>query len=366
MIDTDNIVQKLTDALAGMAEITAIYTSKREILFKANPLIDLTAFKPTLQSHLALCGYKPEILAIQPLLVVRLRSLEIERSKNIPWLNMILFLITVITTILTGASYNGIEMSTIPSLIIDNPLQVFYRGLPFSISLLSILLCHEFGHYTASRIHGVNVSLPYFIPAFWFSPIGTFGAFIKSKSAFINKRQLLDIGAAGPLSGLVIAIIVYSIGIASSSILPAPKDISGVMTMGDSLLNASITYIIKGPVPEGQAIFFNSVAFAGWVGILVTMLNLLPIGQLDGGHIIYALFGKKQKFLANAVFIILIALSFVWMGWAFWLIIAIFMKPAHPPTVMDELPLGPGRKFVGYLSIAVFIICFIPVPFALA
>lgn len=363
-INTDSIVQRLTDALAGLAEITAVYTSKKEILFKATPVVSLEGMQASLQSRLNISGYKPELLAISPMLVVRLRSLEIEKSKKFPWLNLILFLVTGVSTIMAGALNENIDFISNPRMLLDDPINIFYRGLPFAISLLGILLFHEFGHYTASRIHGVNVSLPYFIPAFMISPIGTFGAFIKSKSAFINKRQLLDIGAAGPLSGLVIAIIVFSIGIGGSKVMPMPTDMTGAMAIGDSLLNMAITYIVKGPIPEGQTVFYNSVAFAGWVGIFVTMLNLLPIGQLDGGHIIYALFGQKQKYLANIVMVALIALSFVWLGWAFWLIMTLILKPAHPPTVMDELPLGPGRKLVGYLSIAVFILCFIPVPFA--
>jgi membrane-associated protease RseP (regulator of RpoE activity) len=224
-------------------------------------------------------------------------------------------------------------------------------------------LVHEFGHYIAGRIHGVNMSLPYFIPAP--TLIGTMGAVIKSRSAFINRKQLLDVGAAGPLAGLVVSIIVFAVGVYHSPIREMPENVNGLMMVGDSLLNSFMVTIIKGPVPDNYTLIFNSVAFAGWVGLLVTMLNLLPIGHLDGGHIVYALIGKKQRHIASLILIGLLILSFYWTGWIFWIIFGILLRPAHPPTLLDEIPLGKGRIFVGYLSLAVFVLCFMPVPFSI-
>jgi membrane-associated protease RseP (regulator of RpoE activity) len=247
-------------------------------------------------------------------------------------------------------------------LILKEPLAIIFGGLPFSLSLLAILVFHEFGHYFASRYHKVNVTLPYFIPAPpGITIIGTFGAFIKSKSAFINKRQLLDVGAAGPLAGLAISIIVLAIGIKSSTVQPMTDEITGIF-FGESLLFKFITYLIKGPVEGENVLIISSVGFAGWVGLLVTMFNLIPMGQLDGGHIAYALFGKRQKSIAIVALIALAILTFYWQGWLVWLFIGLLLNLKHPPTVMDEVPLGTGRKIVGLLSIIAFIVCFVPAP----
>jgi membrane-associated protease RseP (regulator of RpoE activity) len=227
------------------------------------------------------------------------------------------------------------------------------------------MLFHEFGHYIASRKHNVDVTLPFFIPAPFPSLIGTLGAVIRSKSAFINRRQLLDIGAAGPLAGLVVAFVVLIIGIGSSSYIPIADAGPNTIAMGESLLYNGLEYLIKGPAPENQALLLNSVAVAGWAGLLITMINLMPIGQLDGGHITYALFGRRQKYLAWASIAGLAVLSFYWIGWGVWLVISIFIKPYHPPTIMDEIELGTGRKIIGYLCILAFILCFMPVPLSL-
>jgi membrane-associated protease RseP (regulator of RpoE activity) len=293
-------------------------------------------------------------------LVVRMRTAEAVERIRFPWVNLILFLLTGITTILAGALQEDVGFITNPGILLHNPLAVIRAGLPFSLSLLAILLFHEFGHYTAARLHKVNVTLPYFIPAP--TLLGTFGAFIRSKSAFMNKKQLLDVAAAGPLAGLVISIIVLVIGMGSSSFVPLQNHGGTDMYFGGSVLHKLIVYLIKGPTPSGYVFLPSSIAFAGWVGLLVTMFNLLPIGQLDGGHIMYALFGKYQKYLAYVAMLGLLALSFLWSGWAIWLFISILLKPAHPPTLMDDIPIGRGRRLAGYLSIIAFILCFMPTP----
>jgi len=354
-----NIALQMADALVGLAEITAVFVSRKEILVKGTPVIPLSSKIGEIESRLAHMGYGIEIVSTDPALVVRLSSLEVTRGRRFPWLNMLLFLVTCISTILAGALQEGIDIFGNPSFILKNPLRVFMAGLPFSLSLLIILLFHEFGHYIAARMHRVNVTLPYFIPAP--NIIGTFGAFIKSKSAFMDRKQLLDVAAAGPLAGLVIAIIVLTVGTMHSPIVPIPEG-SSAMLFGDSLLHRLITALVKGPIPGGHALMLNSVAFAGWVGLLVTMFNLLPIGQLDGGHIMYALFGKAQKGLAYLAMLGLLVLSYWWSGWAIWLILTFLMRPVHPPTLLDEVPIGPWRRSLGYLSIAAFILCFMPVP----
>jgi membrane-associated protease RseP (regulator of RpoE activity) len=357
-----DIAQRIGESLSDIIDVAAVYTSRREILVKGSPLSESPRMKPEIESRLAGFSSEVEILSTHPSLVIRLRPLETTKSRAFHWPNVILFGLTVLTTLTTGAIMEGADWIANPGLIVNDPLRIVLAGLPFSVSLLSILLFHEFGHYIAARIHGVRVSLPYFIPAPpGISPFGTFGAVIKSKSAFLNKRQLLDVAAAGPLAGLVIAVIVIVIGIQVSSVQQLPSE-SGNIFFGESILFQLITYAIKGPIPEGSALFISSVAFAGWVGILVTMFNLLPFGQLDGGHIAYALIGKWQKNLAHLVMLGLVALSFYWFGWILWILLGFLLKPGHPPTVMDELAIGKWRKLIGIISVIAFVLCFIPVP----
>lgn len=357
---TNNLAQRIAESLIGIAEINAVFTSKHEILLKGTPVVSLIGLQGVIESKLQTLGYQAEIISTEPQLVIRLRTLKTIEKTKFPWLNLALFLVTGATTILSGAWQEGVDFFSNPALLLQNPLMVLQAGLPFSLSLLAIMLCHEFGHYSAARINKVNVTLPYFIPAP--NLVGTFGAFIRSKSAFINKRQLLDVAAAGPLAGLVISIIILIIGIGGSSFMPLPKPSGNAIYFGESILYKLITFLMKGPTPSGSILASNSIAFAGWVGLLVTMINLLPIGQLDGGHIMYALFGKYQKFLAYMAMIGLLILSFWWIGWALWLIISVILKPAHPPTLMDDIPIGRGRRFIGYLSILAFILCFMPIP----
>jgi membrane-associated protease RseP (regulator of RpoE activity) len=357
-----DLAQRAAESLADIADVTAIYGSKSEILIKAEPKIDLSGLDEAVKSRLAGLGFKVEVMTTSPRLLIRLKPMGIgNKSSNIPWLNIILFILTVISTLIAGAMLEGVDPLQNNALWV-NPFGIFAIGLPFSISLLSIMLFHEFGHYIASRKHNVEVTLPYFLPSPFMSFIGTFGAIIRSKSAFINRRQLLDVGAAGPLAGLAAAFVVLIVGIKTSAVIPLSNAGPGAVEMGESLLYKALEYLLRGPVPESQALMLNSVAVAGWAGMLITMINLMPIGQLDGGHIIYAMFGRKQKYFAYGAVIGLMVLSFFWIGWALWLIISIFIRPLHPPTIMDDIELGTGRKIVGYLCIVAFILCFMPIP----
>ncbi len=205
----------------------------------------------------------------------------LETNKSSPRLNILLFIATFFTTTLAGALMEAEK---------DVFLE-FHKGLPFSLTLLTILLFHEFGHYFMAKKHHVDATLPYFIPAP--SIIGTFGAVIKMRSPLHSKRALLDIGAAGPLAGVVIAIPATIIGLRFSEIHPV-TGLQGGISLGSSLLFSFLSHISVGTVPENHDIFLHSVAFAGWIGMLVTMLNLIPVGQLDGGHIAYAVLGRKR------------------------------------------------------------------------
>ena len=278
-----------------------------------------------------------------------------QRSRDRTWVNGALFLFTVYTTTFAGMwmspALRGLDAGADGWSILLNPKYLVY-GLPFSFALLAILGVHEMGHYIASRRWNVRATLPYFIP--FPSMIGTLGAVIKIRSRIPNRRALIDIGASGPL--------------------------------GDSLLSAWLSGLIIGELPAGADVYLHPVAFAGWLGLLVTVLNLLPIGQFDGGHIVYAIFGRRQELISKAAILGLglfwalgppygwlhaesVLSEWIasrWPGWLIWLFLAIVLGRRHPAPDDPYLELDRGRKVVGYLSLAIFVLCFIPRPISLS
>ena len=279
------------------------------------------------------------------------------RIPKIPRVHWILFLLTVFTTLLAGAIMEGAQ-------ILDNPLDLI-KGVPFSFTLMFILGTHEFGHYYYAQKHKVDASLPFFIPAppFLFL-IGTFGAIIKIKSPIYRKDALLQIGAAGPIAGFIIAVPALILGLFLSDIVEK-SDIQGALILGDSILMKILTWVTHPDLMESQDIMLHPIAFAGWIGLLVTMLNLLPIGQLDGGHVAYAMLGEKQKLIGQAAFILLVPLSFLSINWLVWgLLLLLLMRTVkHPPIQDIHIPLSESDKRIGYICLLIFILCFIPAPF---
>jgi membrane-associated protease RseP (regulator of RpoE activity) len=271
-------------------------------------------------------------------------------------IHVLLFILTVITTTLAGAMLNGVKPWETPEKI--------YLGLPFSLTLLFILLVHEFSHYLMSRKHHVSATLPYFIPAP--SLIGTFGAIIKMKPPIFDRRALIDIGASGPIGGFAIAIIAVIIGLGYSDIIPLEeaRKIEGGFSLGNSILFYILAKIVLNVNPDKYEIVLHPVAFAGWIGFLVTSLNLLPIGQLDGGHIVYALFGERHEWVAKITIPVLILLGIIfWEGWLIWAFLMILIGYKHPPVVYPEIQLDRKRRIIGWVALAVFILTFTPMPF---
>ncbi len=273
-------------------------------------------------------------------------------------LPLILFVITVITTIISGALQEGV-----------NPFKgvgAFLRGVPFSASLLVILGTHELGHYFASKRHGVLTTLPFFIPGPPIPPmIGTFGAVIKMKSPITTKRALVDIGAAGPLAGFITAVVITIWGLKLSPLIEAPQG-DDAIGLGSSLIFSLLFHLTVGTVPEGQDLFIqlHPMAFAGWIGLFITSINLLPIGQLDGGHIVYAIFGPYHRVVSMAMVLLLILLGlFTWPGWFVWAMLVTFLGIWHPPVINHFIPLDRKRKTVGIITFIVFVLTFIPTPF---
>lgn len=273
---------------------------------------------------------------------------------KIPRLNLALFLLTIVTTLFAGALMEGVNP-------LQNPMALS-RGIPFSFTLMLILGTHEFGHYYFARKHHVNATLPYFIPAPTF--IGTFGAFIKIKSPIYRKNALLQIGAAGPIAGFLVAVPALIIGLLNSTIVDASDAAAGIL-LGDSLLMKFLTMVLLPNLAENQDVLLHPMAFAGWIGLLVTMLNLLPIGQLDGGHVAYAMLGRKHDWVAKVALLALIPLSFFSLNWLVWgvLILILMRTTKHPPVYNVDEPLSPKDRRIGYACLAIFILCFIPAPF---
>lgn len=293
---------------------------------------------------------------------------------------IILFLITVLTTLIAGAFqkvgfpselFKNISASFTLSNIYSalGPLLLYLsEGIPFSFTLIIILLAHEFGHYFMSRRHQVEATLPYFIPAP--NLLGTFGAFIKMRSYVKDRRALLDIGATGPLAGLILSIPAVIIGFKLSEI-KLIENVPGQLSLGSSILFSLLSRISIGNIPENYNILLHPICFAGWIGLFVTSLNLLPIGQLDGGHIAYAVFGERQLKISKIVFLFLLffgLLSWFGLGWFGWFILALLLSIIgfrHPPPRDPTISLDRSRRVVGGVTLIVFFLTFIPVPFKL-
>jgi len=274
--------------------------------------------------------------------------------KKVPFLHVALFALTFLSTLVAGALFQkGIN-------IFDEPWRII-EGLPFSMTLMAILLSHELSHYYASKKHNMKATLPYFIPAP--SLIGTFGAFIKMKSPIVTRKALIDIGAAGPIAGFILSVIAVIVGLRYSSVIPV-ADTESILSLGDSLLFSLLSRLVMGVPPASHEILLHPVAFAGWIGLFVTSLNLIPIGQLDGGHISYAFLGERHKFISVILVGTLLLFGFLfWEGWAFWGVVMIVLGLKHPPVIYWEVPLDRKRVFVGVFALIIFILTFMPSPF---
>jgi membrane-associated protease RseP (regulator of RpoE activity) len=294
---------------------------------------------------------------------------EERRPRERWWLHAGLLLLTLIATSLGGAALTGAYgVWYLPTFA-----QV-RAGLPFSLPLLAILLAHESGHYVIARSYRVNASPPFFIP---FPPqwniLGTLGAFIRLRSPIFDRQTLFDIGIAGPLAGIAVAIPVLLIGLMLSTVEPSgPSHLLAHQYiifggehffLGDSLLFA----VCRAVLGIHESVHLHAMAAAGWVGLLVTSLNLLPLAQLDGGHITFALFGRMQIWVARVFWLALIPLGLLWYGWWLWAVLALVIgrgRLGHPAVITPERPLDPTRRAIGWLGVALFVLTFIPLPIA--
>ena len=308
-----------------------------------------------------------------------------------PWVNLVLLIVTFFSVMVTGALFS--LQGELSEDFGQAALQLFREGWPFAVSMLAVLGAHEFGHYLVGRAHGVHVTLPYFIPMPILNPFGTMGAFINMKELPKNRKVLLDIGLAGPFAGVLVAIPVLILGLMLSSLEPIPMEIPEGMYLqmeGNSLLYLLLKFLVFGQVlPQpvsyeglspllywvmyfftgrpfpfgGLDVTIHPVALAGWGGLLVTSLNLLPAGQLDGGHVIYVLLGRNRaRRLLPFVLTFTFLLGFVSPSWWLWtLLISVFGRVNAEP--LDEItPLNPARKAMAVAAMVLFVLVFTPVP----
>jgi len=307
-------------------------------------------------------------------------------------INILLFILTSISVLFAGALYDTGTDPFAGPINFQQILKFLMQGWPFAVSFLAILAAHEFGHYFMGRFHKVKVSLPYFIP-FPMSLIGTMGAFINMKEPPRNKKHMLDIAMAGPLAGLIIAIPVLVLGLSLSRVELIPAVIPegyGFQIEGNSILYLLTKYLMFGkllpqpmdygtvtpliywikyfftgmPTPlGGMDVMIHPVAWAAWAGLLVTSLNLIPAGQLDGGHIFHVLFGRKGSRIALPVIIIfLAALGFVWNGWWLWVLLILFFGRRSAEPLDQITPIDAKRKWLAGFTLLIFILTFMPVP----
>jgi len=276
------------------------------------------------------------------------------KTRNI-WVNWVLLVATTMTTIFSGAflwsGYRSVELFSLDSFL--------WGGLLFAVPLLAIFGAHELAHYLMARRHGVDASLPFFIPSI--PPLGTFGAFISMRDPIPSRKALLDIGVAGPLAGIVVTIPVTLIGLFLTA--------QGNVSLGAVGAEGSIGFMMQPlfqvflfliPIPEGVAL--HPTAFAAWVGFLVTAINLLPAGQLDGGHIARALLGDKARYLSYVAAGLLVVMSLFYPAWLLFALIIFFLGLQHPPPLNDISGLDLRRMMVGGLAFVILLVTFVPVP----
>lgn len=350
---SEEIGSLLARHFSGVFEIEKWQTQGAGVRFHgtltAGPETAVTVLRQRLEPY----GFSPLLLSEREVLILPTPAVGKRAQAEIPWPQILLFAATLLTTLVAGAFMKG-----------ENPFanpMALMAGAPFSFSLLAILGVHELGHYFTAKRYGVQVTLPYFIPAPPPMILGTFGAFIKMKSPIADRRSLFDIGIAGPIAGLCLAIPILMLGLTMSEVVPR-TDAVGI-ALGSPLLFTFVQELTLGPIPEGMHIALHPVAFAGWIGFFVTALNLLPLGQLDGGHIAYALLGRHSERLALLTAIILVFLGITfWPGWLFWAFLAFMLGFKHPPTMNEVTPLDPRRRFLGVASLILLFLLVTPAP----
>jgi membrane-associated protease RseP (regulator of RpoE activity) len=271
--------------------------------------------------------------------------------------HLALFVLTAASVFLVGG-LRSVDVAGQPALTID-----IGEGARLAVGLLSILLAHEMGHYLAARRYGVDVTLPFFIPfpLPGFSLVGTLGAFIRIRSPIPHRKALFDIGVAGPLAGFVVCLPVLWLGIREAVVRPLAPDTDGIF-LGEPLLFRAASWLVHGSLSAEQTLVMGPLGLAAWFGLLVTALNLMPIGQLDGGHVTYSLLRERAHRISRIASWVCVALVYFGPSWILWAVLMRVLGRRHPPTRNDAAPVGRARVAIGILALVVFVLCFVPDP----
>jgi membrane-associated protease RseP (regulator of RpoE activity) len=367
-------------ALMDIEEVRVLSNAEKPPVQFAGHLVEgdqEVIFEEIVQRFTAL-GYTPLLTMAEGEHRLQAIPAVADRKTGRPWVNILLFVLTLLSTLYIGAFHENV--------IPERPQDIL-KGWPFALTLLAILTAHEMSHYFAGRRHGSPASLPYFIPLPLPGSLGTLGAVIVQRSPMRSRKALFDIGIAGPIGGLIVAIPLLFIGLALSKVgmpqtfmdVPAGEPIE-VLQEGNSLLYLAAKYIVYGRVlPDratGEDVWLSppsaggSIAFAAWVGLLVTMLNLFPVGQLDGGHVAYAMWGptawKIARFTLTAIWgwgiFLLLRQNYGGMTWLMIGSLGLFIGPRHPPPLNDLTPLDAKRKALGWAMVIIFFLLLTPIP----
>ncbi len=369
-IDPLTAPDQVRAAVAGLMAVESYMLRQDGVMVIEGRLLDdaRAVYRP-LRRRVEAVGFTP---FLQPTATgVRLTALPgvIAHRKPRVWINLVLFLLTVVTVLWMGA-VNEInrEIESIAELVgVLLSIDDLARGIPFALTLLGILATHEMGHFVVGRLRGAPVSWPYFIPMPpGLSITGTMGAVIVQREPLEDRRTLLEVGIAGPLAGLAVAIPLLFIGLAGSPVASTPD--GPYWQEGNSLLYATMKWLVFGQWLPGNGldVQLNNVAWGAWIGLLVTMFNLLPVGQLDGGHIAYALLGRRADYLAYAVLGLCVLMGVLFSStWLFWAVLASAMGPRHPPPLNDVPGLGRGHTALAIAGLVLFFLLLMPAPLTL-
>ncbi len=338
-----------------LTENTSVRGDGRVVAFVGELLRDAESAFGILEQRFKRLGYLPVLRKAQGRDWILATPAPMVKGRSRPIINLLLFLATICTVVLGGALQEGYNP------LADHPLTLL-SGIPFALALLGILVTHELAHFVVARFHDMRATLPYFIPV-PFSPLGTFGAVIRMESPIKDRKTLFDVGISGPLAGLVVSLVALVVGLRLSEVtVPLPG--APVMPLGTGILVDWITDLVLGPLPDHLMVILHPIAFAGWFGIFVTVMNLIPVSQLDGGHIGYAFFGEAHRWVAALVFLGLLLMGLFWTGWLFWgFFILIVGRLQHPPPLNDITPLDTKRKLLGVLAFGLLFLLGTPRPF---
>jgi Zn-dependent protease len=338
-------------------------SSRALVAFRGHLVMEPGEGYRLLRQRFETLGYTPTLHREGEWEVVTALPAVFEQSQpRRPWINLLLFALTFLTTTIMGALLEQGELLVERGLVLflEQPWRLL-TGLPTALTIMGILGLHELAHYFTARSHKLDSSLPFFIPVpFGF---GTFGAIIRMRTPWENRNALFDVGVAGPIAGIVVALPLFFLGLLMADAMPPME---GGMPLGTPLLLGwmeDIVYLVRG-IPAEHELYISAWAFAAWFGIVVSGFNLMPIGQLDGGHVAYALFGKYTKYLSAAVLVAIAAMAILlWGGWFAWLAFTFLSGWMHPPPLNMLEPLSKGRVALGIGVLILTALIFTPVPF---